>query len=142
MDSQALKVLFVSNSESFVGTASAALKEAGGSLEYSTFEHASAALKNNSINAVLFEPPTPNAAGLFQITSLTFQAPHLPVIVVGSIHDEGFAVETSNAGAQGYLALETFEPHLLRRTIRCSIERQIERVALVKEKENYYGIFD
>ncbi len=142
MDSQALKILFVSNSEGFVGTASAALKEAGGSLEYSTFEQASAALKKNSINAILFEPPTANTAGLFQITSLTFQAPDLPVIVVGSINDESFAVETSNAGAQGFLAREAFEPRLVRRTIRCAIERQIERVALVAEKENYYGIFD
>ncbi len=142
MDSQALKILFVSNSESFVGTASAALKEAGGSLEYSTFEQAAAALKNNSIGAILFEPPTANAAGLFQITSLTFQAPNLPVIVVGSINDESFAVETSNAGAQGFLAREAFEARLVRRTIRCAIERQIERVALVAEKENYYGIFD
>jgi sigma-B regulation protein RsbU (phosphoserine phosphatase) len=51
-------------------------------------------------------------------------------------------VETINAGAQGYLAREEFQPDLMRRTIRCAIERQIERVALVAEKENYYGIFD
>ena len=76
------------------------------------------------------------------MTALTIQAPHLPIIVVGSVKDESFAVETINAGAQGYLAREEFQPHLMRRTIRCAVERQIERVALVAEKENYYGIFD
>lgn len=142
MDSQALKVLFIGKDERFASDVADVLRESGGTLERSNLEHAAMALKKNSFSAVLFEPPTPNAAGLFQITSLTIQAPHLPVIIVGSIQDEGFAVETSNAGAQGFLARETFEPHLVRRTIRCAIERQIERVALVAEKENYYGIFD
>ena len=142
MDSQALKVLFIGKDERFASDVADVLRESGGTLERSNLEHAAMALKKNSFSAVLFEPATPNAAGLFQITSLTIQAPHLPVIIVGSIQDEGFAVETSNAGAQGFLARETFEPHLVRRTIRCAIERQIERVALVAEKENYYGIFD
>ena len=30
----------------------------------------------------------------------------------------------------------------LRRAIRCAIERQLERLALIEEKDNYYGIFD
>jgi sigma-B regulation protein RsbU (phosphoserine phosphatase) len=66
----------------------------------------------------------------------------LPILVVGSVNDESFAVESINAGAQGYLAREEFQTHLMLRTIRCAVERQIERVALVAEKENYYGIFD
>lgn len=142
MDSQALKILFIGRDERFASDADAALRETGGFLERTDYEHTSIALKNNSFSAILFEPATPNAAGLFQITSLAILAPTLPIIVVGSVYDEGFAVETNNAGAQGYLARETFEPHLIRRTIRCAIERQIERVALVAEKENYYGIFD
>jgi phosphoserine phosphatase RsbU/P len=142
MDSQALKVLFVSNDDRFVGKATEALREAGGTLEHSHYEHVATALKIGLFNAILFEPPTPNAAGLFQISSLAIQAPHLPIIVIGSIHDESFAIETNNAGAQGFLARETFEPRLVRRTILCAVERQIERSALVAEKENYYGIFD
>ena len=142
MDSEALKILFIGKDEKFARDVDAVLRKTGGMLERSNLEHAASAVKANSFSAILFEPPTPNTAGLFQITSLTTQVPHLPVIIVGSIQDEEFAIETSNAGAQGFLARETFEPHLVRRTIRCSIERQIERVALVAEKENYYGIFD
>src|SRR5215469_3076728 len=142
MDSEALKILFIGKDEQFARDVDAVLRETGGMLERADLEHAASAVKGNSFSAILFEPPTPNAAGLFQITSLTTQIPNLAVIIVGSIQDESFAVETNNAGAQGYLARETFEPPLVRRTIRCAIERQIERVALVAEKENYYGIFD
>ena len=142
MDSPALNILFVSNDERFAGKAAEVLREAGVMLERSSFEHAATALKANSFSAILFEPTTPNAAGLFQISSLAIHAPHLPIIIVGSVQDESFAVETNNAGAQGFLARETFDPFLVRRTIRSAIERQIERVALVTEKENYYGIFD
>jgi phosphoserine phosphatase RsbU/P len=142
MDSPALKILFIGKDEQFVASASDALREMGGSLEQAEFDRAGVALKHNSFSAILFEPVTANTASLFQVTSLTIQAPHLPIIVVGSVHDDSFAVETINAGAQGYLAREEFKPLLMQRTIRCAIERQIERVALVAEKENYYGVFD
>ncbi|HEV2331126.1 MAG TPA: SpoIIE family protein phosphatase [Verrucomicrobiae bacterium] len=142
MDPQALKILFIGNDDGFAHSAAEALRTIGGEMDRADFDRAASALKNNSFSAILFEPGAPNAASLFQVTALTIQAPHLPVIVVGSVHDESFAVETINAGAQGYLAREEFQPDLMRRTIRCAIERQIERVALVAEKENYYGIFD
>ena len=142
MDPQALKILFIGKDEGFARNAAEALQKSGGVFERVEFDRAASALKNNSFNAILFEPGAPNTASLFQVTALTIQAPHLPVIVVGSVNDESFAVETINAGAQGYLALEEFQPRLMQRMIRCSIERQIERVALVAEKENYYGIFD
>jgi phosphoserine phosphatase RsbU/P len=142
MESNPLKILFIGNDERFARAADDALRETGGTLERATFERAASALKDNSFHAILFEPTTPNAAGLFQVTALTIQAPRMPVIVVGSHHDESFAVESINAGAQGFLATEEFESHLMKRTIRCAVERQIERVALVAEKENYYGIFD
>lgn len=142
MDPQALKILFIGKDEGFAHSAAEALEKSGGALERADFDRAAAVLKSNSFSAVLFEPVNPNTASLFQVTALTIQAPHLPVIVVGSVNDESFAVETINAGAQGYLAKEEFQPHLMQRTIRCAIERQIERVSLVAEKENYYGIFD
>jgi sigma-B regulation protein RsbU (phosphoserine phosphatase) len=142
MDPQALKILFIGNDDGFASGAAQALQTSGGTVERAEFDRAASILKKNSFSAILFEPLTPNTASLFQVTALTIQAPHLPVIVVGSVHDESFAVESINAGAQGYLAREEFRPDLVRRTIRCAIERQIERVALVAEKENYYGIFD
>ncbi|MGH7978733.1 MAG: PAS domain S-box protein, partial [Limisphaerales bacterium] len=142
MDPQALKILFIGNDDGFAHTAAEALEKSGGLLERAEFDRAASLLKTNGFSAVLFQPASPNTASLFQVTALTIQAPHVPVIVVGSVNDDSFAVESINAGAQGYLAREEFQPHLMLRTIRCAVERQIERVALVAEKENYYGIFD
>ncbi|HEV2455842.1 MAG TPA: SpoIIE family protein phosphatase [Verrucomicrobiae bacterium] len=142
MDLQALRILFIGNDDGFASKAAEALRTSGDLFERADFDRAGPVLKGNSFSAILFEPANPNTASLFQITALTIQAPHLPVIVVGSVKDESFAVESINAGAQGYLAREEFQPSLMRRTVRCAIERQIERVALVAEKENYYGIFD
>jgi len=40
------------------------------------------------------------------------------------------------------LAKEKLEARGLRGAIRCAMERQQERAALIEEKDNYYGIFD
>ena len=56
--------------------------------------------------------------------------------------DERFAAEVVRAGAQDYLPKEKLDAPVLQRAIRCAIERQHERMALIEEKENYYGIFD
>lgn len=142
MESAALNILFIGNDETFARKADEALRQTGGTFKRADLDSAAEAIKSNSFNAILFEPATANTASLFQVTSLAIQAPRVPVIVVGSVADESFAVETINAGAQGYLAREEFDGPMMHRTIRCAIERQIERVALVTEKENYYGIFD
>jgi len=110
MDSEALKILFIGKDDQFARDVDSVLRETGEMLERADLEHAASAVKANSFSAILFEPPTANAAGLFQITSLTTQIPNLAVIIVGSIQDEGFAIETSNAGAQGFLARETLNP--------------------------------
>ena len=53
-----------------------------------------------------------------------------------------FAAEVVRAGAQDYLPKDKLEARGLRSAIRCAMERQHERVALIEEKDNYYGIFD
>src|SRR6185369_6135054 len=141
MEAEPLKILFIGNGE-FSRDVATAVQETGGSMEISAFDNAIATLKKGSFLAVLFEPSVVNAASLFQVTSLAVQAPRLPVIVVGSIKDEAFAVEAVAAGAQDFLAKEELSPQKLERKIRCAIERQHERVALIEQKENYYGIFD
>ena len=142
MEPDVLKVLFIGNGGHLSGEIAEAMRKVGGTVEFSKFDGAISLLKRNSIHAVLFEPPAPNAASLFQVTSLTVQAPKLPIIVVGSAEQESFAVEAIAAGAQDFLAEEEITPVKLDRKIRCAIERQHERVALVEQKENYYGIFD
>jgi phosphoserine phosphatase RsbU/P len=142
MESESLKVLLVGVDGRFARDIADVLGKTGGTIEVATFDAAISTLKKNLFHAVLFEPASVNAAALFQITSLAVQMPRVPVIVLGSVADGAFAMEVVSAGAQDYLAKEEFEPHLLQRTIRCAMERQHERTALIQEKDNYYGVFD
>jgi PAS domain S-box-containing protein len=96
----------------------------------------------NNFDALLFEVPQANASALFQITSLTTQAPRLPVLVIGPSEDEKFLAEAVFSGAQEYLGREQLSAAALGHAIYCSIARQQEHLALVEEKNNYYGIFD
>ena len=101
-----------------------------------------AMVATNLFHAVLFEIPLANAAALFQITLLTTRASQLPVIVIGPSEDEQFLAEAVFGGAQDYLGRDHLDAQELRHAIYCSIARQQEHLALVAEKENYYGIFD
>jgi sigma-B regulation protein RsbU (phosphoserine phosphatase) len=70
------------------------------------------------------------------------QAPRIPIVVFAPANDENFVAEAVRAGAQDCLPKEKLEARGLRSAIRCAIERQQERVALIEEKDNYYGVFD
>jgi sigma-B regulation protein RsbU (phosphoserine phosphatase) len=142
MESESLKVLLVGSDGRFARDVADAMGKTGGTIEVAKFDAAISTLQKNTFHAVLFEPAAANAAALFQITSLAVQAARVPLIVLGSNADEAFAVEVIAAGAQDFLAREEFTEQKLERAIRCAIERQVERVALISEKENYYGIFD
>jgi phosphoserine phosphatase RsbU/P len=142
MESEPLKVLLVGSDERFTRDVADAMDKTGGTIEVAAFEAAVSTLKKNPFHAVLFEPAAANAAALFQITSLAVQSPRVAVIVLGSASDEAFAVEVIAAGAQDFLAKEEFSAPKLERVVRCAMERQAERVVLINEKENYYGIFD
>jgi sigma-B regulation protein RsbU (phosphoserine phosphatase) len=142
MESQPLKVLLVGGDERLARDVADALGKSGGSIEAAAFEAAISTLKRSPFDAVLFKPASVNAAALFQITSLAVQSPRVPVIVLGSAADEAYAVEVIAAGAQDFLVKEEFTPQKLERAIRCAMERQTERLALIQEKNNYYGVFD
>jgi phosphoserine phosphatase RsbU/P len=145
MESKSLKVLFIGGDERFAQTVAGMLREAGGAIKADfvpSREAGLAALGKTSFDAILFELPEANAAGLFQATSLAIKAQRVPLIVFGPATNEAFAVEAVCAGAQDYLAKEHLDVHVLQRVIRCAIERHHERVVLTEEKENYHGIFD
>ena len=101
-----------------------------------------AIVATNHFHVILFEIPQTNAAALFQITLLTTKAPQQPVVVIGPSEDESFLAEAVYSGAQDYLGREQLAAATLRHALHCSIARQQERIALVAEKENYYGLFD
>jgi len=142
MESEPLKVLLVGGDGRVEREVAVMWGETGGTIETAAFDDAISTLKKKPFDAILFEPARVNAAALFHITSLAVQSLRAPIIVLGSADDEAFAVEVVAAGAQDFLAREELNPHKLERAVRCAIERQNERLALIQEKNNYYGVFD
>ena len=145
MEPELLKVLLIGNDGRFARVVAGLLREGGGTGEPAiapTVNAGLARLGQNAFDAVLLELPAADNDGLSQITLLAVQAPRVPVIVLGPEADERFVAEAVRSGAQDYLAKEKLEVRGLRSAIRCAMERQGERVALIEEKDNYYGIFD
>jgi sigma-B regulation protein RsbU (phosphoserine phosphatase) len=145
MESELLKVLLIAGDERFASAVAGKLREEGQPVEIVTvaaLDAGLAELSARSFDVVLFELPSANAAGLFQVTFFTAKVPAVPMVVFGPAHDEAFTVEVIRAGAQEYFAKEQFGERALEPVIRCAIERQLEQAALLKERENYYGLFD
>ena len=140
-----LKILLISGDEIISRRIGELLSASAGASDVTVESSADtglAMLATNNFHAVLFEVPQANAAALFQITLLTTKAARLPVLVIGPGEDETFLAEAIYSGAQEYLGRELMSGPMLRHAVQCSIARHQERLALVEEKENYYGLFD
>ncbi|HEX5398719.1 MAG TPA: SpoIIE family protein phosphatase [Verrucomicrobiae bacterium] len=140
-----MKVLLVGAEEHLAAVVAGLLNEGGETAELATAPTVKAGvseLARGGFDAVLYGIPVEDADALSQITLLAVQAPRVPMVVLGPAGDERFAAEAVRAGAQDYLPKHKLQGAALRNAIRCAMERQQERVALVTEKDDYYGIFD
>ncbi len=145
MENSPLKILLVSSDKAMAQRVSDLLLCAARPAEVTVELTADAGLAmaaTVNFHVILFEIAQANTAALFQITSLTTKAPQQPVVVIGPTEDENFLAEAVYGGAQDYLGREQLATATLWHAIHCSIARQQERIALVEEKENYYGLFD
>ena len=145
MESEPLNILLIGNDERFARGIADKLRKHCGATEVvttPTLATGLAELAAHSYHVVLYELPLANAAGLFQVTQLTIKIPRLPVVVLGPVDDGRFGAEIIRSGAQDYLSKDEIEPRALQHALRCAIERQIERNALIDERDNYYGVFD
>jgi sigma-B regulation protein RsbU (phosphoserine phosphatase) len=135
------KILLITSDEALTRRIEELLKPAAVSVAASV-DAGLVMISVNPFHAVLFEVPQAGAAALFQITFLATKAARLPVLVIGPDNDDGFLAETIYSGAQEYLGRGELTPQTLHHAIYCAVARQEERIALMAEKENYYGIFD
>jgi sigma-B regulation protein RsbU (phosphoserine phosphatase) len=145
METAPLKILLISGDEKSAARITESLRAVMAAATVTSEPTADAGLAmvaTNNFDVLLFEVPVANAAALFQITSLSTKAPQLPVLVIGPDEDAAFLAEAVFSGAQDYLGGNQMEAQVLRHAIHCAIARQQERLALVAEKDNYYGIFD
>jgi sigma-B regulation protein RsbU (phosphoserine phosphatase) len=145
METRPHKILLISSDETSARRISELVCAAVAAAEVTVEPTADAGLAmvaTNHFDALLFEVPHANTSALFQITSLTAQAPQLPVLVIGPDEDEAFLAEAVFSGAQEYLGREEMGAATLGHAIHCAIARQQEHLALIEEKNNYYSIFD
>jgi PAS domain S-box-containing protein len=145
MENPTLKILLISGDAPFAARLNDLLHESAAPAEVTveaTADTALAMVATNPFDAILFHIPQAATAALFQIASLTNQARRLPVLAIGPVEDEAFLAEAVFSGAQDYLGRSELTGPMLRHAICCSIARQQERLELVAEKDNYYGLFD
>ena len=145
MELENLKILFIGPDGRFAENVAGLLRAGSTDVEIvsvPTPDAGYAALAANVFQLIVLELPAATAASLFQVTSLTTKVPRLPLVVFGPDHDEAFSAEVIYSGAQDYLPKEPLDAVTLHHAVRCAIERHNERLALIDEKDNYYGIFD
>jgi PAS domain S-box-containing protein len=145
MDFEALRVLLIGNDERWTRGMSDLLRAADRAAEpvlVPTVNAALAQFGQKAFDAALLEMRANDQECLAQLTLLAVQAPPLPIVAIGPVADEQFAAAAVRAGAQDYLPAEKLEARALQLALRCAIERQQERNALIEEKDNYYGVFD
>ncbi len=145
MDSTPRKILLISGDTELARQTSDFLLGPTGSAELTVEPTADAGLAmaaTNLFDVILFEIPQANTASLFQITLLTTKAPRQPVIVIGPGGNEHYLAEAIFSGAQDYLEREALSAPSFWHTLHSAMARQQERLALLEEKENYYGLFD
>ncbi|HEY3763228.1 MAG TPA: SpoIIE family protein phosphatase [Verrucomicrobiae bacterium] len=143
MESDTLKILFIGPDEQLSRNVSGLLND-GEKGSFSTAPTVNAALSRlaqNSVDIILFEFDD-TKDGFDLLTLLAVQAPKMPIIVLGPGNDDRLTSEIVHAGAQDCLPKDKLDAPTLHHAIRSAIERQSERVALLQEKENYYGVFD
>ena len=139
MEQERLKVLLIEHDASLAGAISSMLEQApdtvGEVAIVSTLEAGLACLKEANADVVLLEFFLPDGAGLANLPLLRAAAPHVPIVVLGSVDDEAMALESVHAGAQDYLVKNQLDTRWLLRTLRYAIERNQAELALQAAEE-------
>ncbi len=89
-------------------------------------------LAGGDFDVVLLDLQLPDSSGLETLAKVRAAAPHVPVVVLAGLDDDGQALRAIQRGAQDYLAKVRLDGRLLRRTLRHAIQRQRAEVQLLQ----------
>ncbi|MBI4236864.1 MAG: PAS domain S-box protein [Deltaproteobacteria bacterium] len=100
-------------------------------------------LAAETFNVVLLDLHLQESDGFDSIAMVHTEAPDVPIIVLTSTDDDGYAMEALSKGAQDFLVKDTLDGRLLARAICYAIERQhlLDRLAQSSE-ERFRGIIE
>ena len=93
-------------------------------------------LRAGNIDALLLDLRLPDSSLEETLPRTLAVTPLVPIIVLSSLEDSEFAVETIHSGAQDYLCKSSLSDDLLIRSIRNAIERKRIESAATKAKED------
>lgn len=93
-------------------------------------EDALSALKESDFDVVLLDLSLPDSHGLSTLSKVIQQVPILPIVVFTGLDDETVAMQAVHEGAQDFLVKGQVTPGSLVHSIRYSIERQQNELAL------------
>ena len=103
-----------------------------------------AAVASEDVDVILFDLSLPDGRGLNTIEQLRAKAPHVPLVVLTGVDDEGLALMSLQLGAQDYLVKGQIDRHLIARAVRYAIERHrmqatLQGLALLDELTGLYN---
>jgi PAS domain S-box-containing protein len=93
------------------------------------------------VDVVLLDLNLPDSSGIETAICVRNRFPHLALVVMTSIEDEGFGVQTVRQGADDYLVKGQINGKTLRRTLLYAIERKRSEEALRKSEERFSTVF-
>jgi len=91
--------------------------------------------KKHAVDVVLLDLGLTDSEGLEAIRRARAAAPRASFVLLSSPVDEPKAIQAMRDGAQGYLIKDQIEPHTLMQALGSSVERKMNAVELIKEKE-------
>src|SRR6266850_1535423 len=92
-------------------------------------------LSRDGIAVVLLDLRLPDSHGLAGLEQVLAAFPHIPLLVLSSVDDEGFARQAVRRGARDYLLKNHIDRRVLPRTLRHIIESNAADEAFFAEKE-------
>lgn len=99
-------------------------------------------LGSQNFDAILLELSLPDSQGTDTIFRIKEHYLNIPIIILTSQITEEIAVQIIAAGAQDYLSKKEINSPLLKRTLRCAIERQKLQTTSRQSEEKYRSALD
>jgi diguanylate cyclase (GGDEF)-like protein len=80
-------------------------------------------LEAESVDVVLTDLNLPDSQGLDTLAALRARVPHVPIVVLTGVSDQGTGIRAVQMGAQDYLEKGAFDGRLVQRAVLYAIER-------------------
>ena len=97
-----------------------------------TLAEATRCIARRQITCVLLDLTLPDARGLEGLEVLRAAEPHMPIVVLSGIEDEGIALQAVQSGAQDYLMKGHVDESLVTRAVRYAVERKRAETELLR----------